>query len=75
MHAGKIHPEMTRAEAEALLPKKPLAPDGLTSDRQTIRRRLHLRCLSTQRMLDERRPVVCELLLDAQLLGFTLDIR
>ncbi len=24
--AGKIHPEMTRAEAEALLPPKPLAP-------------------------------------------------
>jgi len=24
--AGKIHPEMTRADAEALLPPKPLAP-------------------------------------------------
>jgi hypothetical protein len=26
VQAGKIHPEMTRADAEALLPKKPLAP-------------------------------------------------
>ncbi|MBX3333941.1 MAG: DUF3102 domain-containing protein [Nitrospira sp.] len=37
--AGKIHPEMTRADAEALLPPKRLAPvvsDGLRFIPQTI---------------------------------------
>lgn len=30
--AGKIHPEMTRADAEALLPKRTLAPVVSLSD-------------------------------------------
>lgn len=37
--AGKIHPEMTRADAEALLPPKrlaPVVPDGLKFTPQTI---------------------------------------